>query len=398
MALSVNILGVYLFPASERLGVGPGDFALWSTASGVTSMFMTSVWGRLMPGNCRACFTAGSCSLILATLMFAFSPTLPLVVVAGCFVGVALPILFTVGVPAVMGNWFAADCRGKFLGIAVSFSGLGTFLWAPVFSALIGVAGVQGAYVVNAVLVAILTLPFSVFFVRFSPEEMGLRPYGGRLKEVSDQETCSFDSCADGGMAVKDAVRTPSFWILLIAVALGACGIGYNANQVGVATEFLSASVGADKAVLTGTAMISIAAAGDMLGKVTFGVFCDRLGSRTATLLFLCFPVAAMVLWLTMPVAGVYLLASFLFGTNNAIASVGLPLVCRIAFGSRDYSRIWGRLCVASAFIGGASSSLVGYSYQFAGSYALAIMAGVVVFVAIGVCVVLVMHKSSSVQ
>lgn len=379
MALTVSILGVFLLPASTNLGVNPGDFAMWATVSGFVSVITMPFWGQFMPKHTKACFMLGAILLIVAQLLFAFAPSLPVVIIAGCCVGAQMPILFTVGIPSIMGQWFVGNQRAKFLGIATAFSGVGTFVWAPLFAIIIQNTGVQMAYIIAAIISAILTLPMG-FLAKWDPAEKGLKPIG--YQEGSSEETEKADELATGVSAGR-AMKTAAFWILFVAVGLGAVGMGFNSSQSAIANEFMAPSMGADAAALLGASMISAAAVGNMLGKIVFGIVCDKIGVRITNVIFLCLSVIAIVMWIFAPGQVTYLVAGFLFGTNNAVASVGLPLACRAVFGNKDYSKIWSRLCMISALIGGSATSIVSYIAQGGGSYTVACYFGIAMYVVI---------------
>ena len=352
---------------------------MWATVSGFVSVITMPFWGQFMPKHTKLCFTLGAVLLICGQLLFAFAPTMPLVIVGGCCVGAMMPILFTVGIPSIMGQWFVGSQRAKFLGIATAFSGVGTFVWAPLFALIIQSVGVQTAYIVAAVLCAVLTLPMGLFIARWDPAEKGLKPIG----YVEGAEEADKANSLNAGVSAGRAMKTAAFWVLLIAVALGAIGMGYNSSQSAIANEFMAPLIGADSAALLGASMISAAAIGNMVGKIVFGIVCDKIGVRLTNAIFLCLSLVAMLMWLFLPGNATYLVAGFLFGTNNAVASVGLPLACRAVFGNKDYSKIWSRLCMASALLGGSATSIVSYIAQGGGSYTIAIYVGLVMYLVI---------------
>lgn len=383
MALTVSILGVFLLPASQSLGVNPGDFAMWATISGFVSVITLPFWGQLLPKNAKACFLVGAILLILAQVLFAIAPSLPVVIIAGVCVGAQMPILFTAGIPAIMGQWFVGKQRGKFLGIATAFSGFGTFVWAPLFAIIIQNTGVQMAYIIAAVVSAIFALPMGIL-AKWDPASKGLKPIGyveggDKLeKEADDLQT---------GVSAGHAMKTAAFWVLFVAIGLGAIGMGYNSSQSAIANEFMSPSIGAEAAALLGASMISAAAIGNMVSKVIFGFVCDRVGARVTNIVFLLFPIIAMLIWVFAANTVAYIIAGFLFGFCNAVASVGMPLATRAVFGNKDYSKIWSRLCMISALIGGSATSIVSYIAQGAGTYTVACWVGIVMYIIIIIAV-----------
>lgn len=391
MALTVSILGVFLLPAATNLGVNPGDFAMWATVSGFVSVIMLPIWGQILPKHTKACFLAGSILLIVALLGFAFAPSLPVVILAGCCVGAEMPILFTFGLPTIMGQWFVGKQRGKFLGIATAFSGVGTFVWAPMFTVLIQDMGVQTAYLIAAVLVAILSLPMGILVV-WDPASKGLKPIG--WTEDSEGADKAAVAASATGVSASRAMKSPAFWIFLIAVCFLALGAGFNNSQPAICAEF----IGGEGAAMLGASMISAGAVGNILGKIVFGIVSDKIGPKITSAVFICFSLVAMLMWMFLVGEATYVVAGFLFGTNNAVASVGFPLICRTIFGDKDYSKIWSRLCMGSALLGGFGTSFVAYIAQFTGSYGNAIWVGFVMFCVVILCALIAVNIGGKLQ
>lgn len=378
MALTVSILGVFLLPESQKLGVNPGDFAMWATVSGFVSTAMLAVYGQLLAKHTKLCFGVGAAALIITELTFAFAPNaMVTTVVCGITVGLEMPVLFTSGLPSIMGQWFVGKQRGKFLGIATAFSGVGTFVWAPMFTAIIQAMGVQTAYIIAAIIAAVCTIPMAVLAV-WDPASKGQVPVG--WTEAGEEETPVVDNTV--GVTAARAMKSPAFWIFLIAVILVAVGAGFNNNQPALCAE----TIGGEGAAMLGASMISAGAVGNILGKIVFGIVSDKIGPKITNIIFLCFSLIAMLLWVFAVGEATYIIAGFLFGTNNAVASVGFPLTCRAIFGNKDYAKIWSRLCMGSALLGGFGTSFVQYLATGTGSLINAIWVGFVMFIVAIVC------------
>ena len=138
---------------------------------------------------------------------------------------------------------------------------------------------------------------------------------------------------------------------------------------------------------MLGASMISAGAIGNILDKIVFGIVSDKIGPKITNIVFILFSLIAMLMWVFFVGEATYVVAGFLFGTNNAVASVGFPLTCRAIFGNKDYSKIWSRLCMGSALLGGFGTSFVAYIAQFTGSYGNAIWVGFVMFCIVILCV-----------
>lgn len=388
LALTVSLAGVYIIPGSQALGVGPGDFAMWLTVSGLVSVVVMPFWGQFLPKKTKLCTTLGCCFMIIGVILLSTAvgtSAYPILIAGGVCIGAGLPVAFTVTIPTLMGNWFAPKQRGKFLGIAMAFSGVGVFVWAPLFTFLLQTLGIQTALIINAVLIAVLTLPFTLFVFRFIPEEKGLAPFGAEKEGGTDDETKALHE----GMSAKRAFGTVAFWTMLIALGLTSIGMGYNGSQPGIATELLAGTLDPEAAGMLGATMISVAAAGNLLGKIIFGWMTDRVGLRVTSATFLGATIVCFLIWIFLPSMPVMLIGAFLLGTHNGLYSVGYPLIVRSLFGSRDYSKIFSRLSMIGALIGGSATAIVGYIYQITGSFVGALYGGIALFLVIAVFVLI---------
>jgi MFS family permease len=381
MAASISIVGVYMLPVSKSIGVGPGDWMLWMTVCSIASCVATSFWGGAMQTkNVNVVTSLSAAVLALAIFMFSFGNSVQWFWIWGGVLGLAVPCIATLTVPTLLGNWFGAKHRGKVLGIAAAFTGVGTFCWAPLFTMLLQTYGWSTAYQVNAVLIAVLLLPWTLFVFKFKPEDKGLKPYGYD-PELAAEEA----NMMKLGVARSRALKTAPFWIMIVAILLTSIGMGFNSNQVAIATESLAGVTDAASAAMLGATMISIAAVGNILGKIVFGFMQSRAGLKTTFITFVAALFVGIFLWAFTQNSATLLVGAFLFGTHNALVSVGYPLVVRSLYGSKDYSKIFSNLMLVNGLMGGISGTIVSFTYQILGSFHAALVAFMVLIVVLGV-------------
>jgi MFS family permease len=382
MALTFSIAGVYIGPLGKALNLGPGDIGLWIAVSGPFSVISSPIWGNLVATkNINFVATLGSILMIIGVLIFAFASAHWMILTAGAFIGAALPLWASIIGPTLITNWFTAEIRGRMLGIAAAFTGVGTFIWAPLFTLLVNTAGIQTAYLINAALMALLLLPWSLFVFKSKPSDKGLEPFGPKSAK---SETLA--GATTVGMKVVSAMKTPAFWFAFVAVAFCSLGMGFNSNQPKFAEEFLVPGyMDAAAAALFGASMISVAAVGNIIGKIIFGAMTDKFGLRITLLIFLVLFALAFIFWLLFKNPTMMLVAAFLLGTHNALPSVGLPLLARTLFGGKNFSKIWGITHMGSSLVGGFGTAIVGYTYQFTGSYNSAMLFGIALVCVVGV-------------
>ncbi len=381
MAASISIVGVYLLPVSSSIGVGPGDWMLWMTVCSIVSCIMTSIWGQfLQTKNINVVTSVSAAALAIAVFAFSFGNSVQWFWIWGGVLGFAMPCIATLTVPTLIGNWFGKKYSGKLLGIAAAFTGVGTFCWAPLFTMIIQNLGWQMAYQLNAALIAVCLLPWTLFVFKLKPEDKGLEPYGyDAALEAQNADAMKL------GMSRTLALKTAPFWIMVVVILFTSMGMGFNSNQVAIATEAMSGSMDMQAAAMLGASMISVAAVGNICGKIIFGFMQTRAGLKATFIVFIVAFLVGFGLWAFVHVSAVLLIGAFLFGTHNALVSVGYPLLVRSLYGNKDYSKIFSNLMTVNGLMGGISGTIISFVYQTLGSYQAALVAAMVIVVLIGV-------------
>ena len=353
-ALLTSLMGVYMVPASTGMGLSIPEFTMWSSAVGITQIFTFPMWGQLVRKHFKICYLIGALCMAIGIFCFSFANSVPQLIIIGIVLGIGQPITFFLPPSLLINNWFASKHRGKMLGIATAFSGVGTFVWAPVFTMIIEAVGYQMSYRINAILCLVLLIPW-VFVFKFSPEEKGLKPYGWTPEEEIIAKNA--EGANKAGISASKAFATPAFWLLFVCILAAAIGMGFNNAQRVMAGEMLG---GIPEAAMIGAMMISTAAVGNILGKIAIGFLADKVGIKVAVIIFLVLFFLCFVLWLVFPgqLWAMYI-GAFLLGTHNGITTVAFPRIARTLFGGYDYDKIWSRLSIAASILCGFSSTLV---------------------------------------
>ena len=130
--------------------------------------------------------------------------------------------------------------------------------------------------------------------------------------------------------------------------------------------------------------MISVAAVGNICGKVAFGFMSNRAGLKATFVVFVLAFLVGFGLWVFAPASAALLVGAFLFGSHNALISVGYPLIVRSLYGNKDYSKIFSNLMTVNGLMGGISGTIISFVYQALGSYQAALIAAMVMVIVIG--------------
>ncbi len=162
---------------------------------------------------------AGVTIVAVSLLLFSRATTLP-IYYAACMV-MALgqviggPYAFSL---AVM-RWFVAK-RGRAMSVVTTGNGFGYFS-TMILAAMIAGFGFHETFVILAVVVFVVGIPLALV-IRDRPENFGLLP-DGEIAGGDSQNAAAHAarSRATGGLAVGEVIRTPAFYLLVLAMAAG---------------------------------------------------------------------------------------------------------------------------------------------------------------------------------
>ena len=233
--------------------------------------------------------------------------------------------------------------------------------------------GWRAAYVVQGVAILALGLWFTLFVVRLRPADVGAIPYGVTLAEARERAA---EVAEAGGRKAQERVpwrsimSVPFVALFLFAGISSLIGSGFDAHLAGHGV-----AKGLDP--LMSSLLVSALFLGSGADKLIMGWLNDKIGVNRTVFIEYALVIAGMLgLVLTsQPVA--LLVFAFLFGVQDSFISVSLPLLVRKFFGVERTGQVLGWVSIGSGVFGSFGSRLVGYSYDVAGSYDPAFLAGV---------------------
>jgi len=273
------------------------------------------------------------------------------------FVGVGAAGTSSTAILTILNNWFDKK-YGLASGLALSFSGIGGALLAPVFAAIIELIGWRMAYLAAAGAAAVASVPGIIFILRKTPGEKNLLPYGGHEAKAAQ---------ADAKKKRSHSLRE-LFSITFVAI----CMMGFlasgmtsvNSHLPGYAEELgFSVSVGA--------LMVTCCMVGNVSSKLLLGVLCDTLGAVKGCLIMSACVIASLVAFLTAPVEASWLplVSAVLFGAVFSLGGIGQSQLIRHVYGPEKFASVYA-LSSMFPYLGAAiMNSVFGYVYDFSGSY-----------------------------
>jgi MFS family permease len=219
----------------------------------------------------RRVFGLGAMLLAIGLLLSSQIRSLGQLVVAyGVIAGLGITILGLGLQAGLIARWFRRR-RGLAIGLAFAGTGLGTMALTPGIEYLVGTSGWRSAYIALSAL-TLAAVPLVLLFLRSHPRDMGLQPDG----DSDAPREIDSNAIHDGEWQLTQAMRTPSFWMLMVAsvFAIGPLRM-LTVHQlaaltsVGFGRPFAASAVGLSGAV----AAISF---------IGFGALSDRIGRRAA--------------------------------------------------------------------------------------------------------------------
>lgn len=369
MGIGASTAGVFFTPMAESLGISVSKLSIYHTIMNITMMLLLPTAGKLLRKyDIRLTTSFPTMGIVFSFLLMSRVTAVWQVYLIGLFMGMCFSFVLFLAVPIILNNWFQEKI-GVAMGLAMSFSGIGGILFCAVAGMLIQSYNWRIAYMVLAVCIAIIVLPFTVFVIRMRPADKGLLPYGA---DTGDRDTATEGSSVSAdisGLEWAQAVETPSYRLLLLfAGVLGLLASMQSAMPTYAASLGFSAGVS------------SIASSAIMLGvlvsKIILGVLNDRLGvKRTLTLAYIpCFISILLIFMAGTGKVSLLFSGAALYGIICALSSLEPPLLTRALFGSRDYESVFASIQRAYTLCSAFALPIYNAIYGRLGSFSVVII------------------------
>lgn len=361
MAASVgivnNCMSLYTVPICEEMGYSRKAVSMLNTLISVGNMAVAAVSAELYHRfSIRRIMQVSAVLISIGYFAFSLATRLwhfyAICIVVAC----ALWLLAYIPFAVILSNWFHKR-TGFVIGLTYMGTGVGGMIFSPIIGSLIANSGWRQAMVTMAIVMAAVHIPCT-FFLRDKPEDMGLLPYGydEEPEELQHRDTLPGVPFAAGKHSARFILMAIGFSVLCFANAGFCTNLPAHMSDRGYSIEAASRVMSATMASLA-------------IGKISLGWIYDKFGSRFATAL------SGMML-AACPIAGIFLPGVVpiicivgCFSLGMALASVGVPIVAKAAFGIRDFDRYNGAFNAISGVISALAPILGGFIYDAAGSY-----------------------------
>lgn len=372
----LDAAGVFFVPVCEDLGFTRSEFSFYLTLYSLATVISMPFVGRWIPKfniNILLSIMFGLVLIAFAAMSFYTEPWQWWI--SGVIFGLAGAFIFVMPAPILINNWFKKR-RGMALGIGMSFSGIGGAILSPVFASVIEAVGWRTGYLVAAVIIGLLVLPFTMFVFKYKPEDMGLKPYGWTEEDERIAEGLKRTKRAIPGVPVSRAVKSIPFICMFLFAGLIAYFGGFNAHLPGFGT-----SIGFSPVVAS--TLITAVMIGNVCEKLLVGYLNDKIGVQfTVNIQLLMVALGFMGFILAGDNLMLLYISAFLFGAQNSLVSVSTPLLIRQLFGNKDFVPLFAYARVGTGLIGALGPVTIGALYDVTGTFIPTFVLGIGIVVA----------------
>ncbi len=360
-----NVIGVFYSPVSESLGILRGSFALHQTITaltvGLVSLAVPNIIHRF---GWKPSLTVGVILSFIGTAGMAFTENLIVFYILGAIRGAGGAFFGMVPMAMLINNWFV-EKNGFAMSIASGFSGLIGMIFAPIFSSVIASLGWRLGFIAMGATIVILALPAIFYPYSLNPEENGLVAYGAK---ESKETSLKGEILTDNNVTIKTAMAS---FVAMIVFSL------LHTNILGMNQHFSSYGESIGMSLQLSGYMLSAVMLGNIFFKLVIGPLSDRFGAIKSTLFMNGLNVIGLLILITTEAHYVTIFAAFLFGSVFSVGSVALPLLSNQFFGRKLSERVFPILTFTSSVGSALSNTLVGYIFDFTGSYSSAFLIAV---------------------
>lgn len=356
--------GLYVDPLESEFGWSRAEVSAGFSASLAISGLSGPFIGRWVDARGpRSAILIGATMTSLTYLLLATTSSLWQWFLYLSINAVFRQLMFFIPFQALISRWFDKK-RGMALGILGTGFSLGGFV-VLAMNVAIEEFGWDGSFVFTAVVVLVLYIPLTLVILRNNPADVGAY-IDGESHEAAEVRRAAGPL---RGMTMQQAIKTPLFWLLALAMALFFFGVfGWLVHQV----PFYE-SVGRSRE--TASLLVTITAAGGIFARLGFGFIVDRFPrvelAAMGLLTFLSAAFIALIIDSSWAGISVFMMLWIVGSGGGPLLE---PLLLTRAFGVAHFATILGMLGVVETIGIISSPTIAGAIYDATGSYDLAIV------------------------
>lgn len=264
------VVGAFLIPMTEEFAWTRAEF----TASRSIGQLVFAITGFLIGAQIdrfggRPFIIAGS--LVLALSMVSLGSISSLeqwLFINGLLLTTGSAMIGNLSVNVTLGKWFV-EKRGKAVALAGMGISLAGIVLPPVATLLVDNFGWRQSWRMLGAISLLMTLP-TAFAVRRRPEDYGQHPDGHSNEDIAAGRGVAARRDYENSMTRAQAMRTVSFYLLVLAFGL------FQISITVMLTQTIPLMTDAGYSRLVASSMISLASVPAFLSKPFWGIMIDR--------------------------------------------------------------------------------------------------------------------------
>ncbi|MFV0255540.1 MAG: MFS transporter [Erysipelotrichaceae bacterium] len=370
--LAINIgafqssTSIYLLPVLDELGFGRGEFTFYKTILLIVSAFLLPFYGSLIKKfGIKKVMLISSVSHGFAFACYGLASEIWHFYFIALLQGLFYNGVSFMSVGVLINRWFDTN-KGVACAIAFCGSGAGSALLVPILTKFIINYGWRSVNIVVGIGGALLAIPLIALMI---------------FDHIEQKANKTISSNEDSGYSANKAMKLPMFWLLGVAMF----SLGFMAS--GTSNHTITNLVDNGYSATFAASVFSFFMLMQVLGKLLLGAIFDKFGVNVGNWLLglsmMLFPLFAIFIGANALIPWLFALC---LGFGSAGVSVPLNIMVSEFFGNRDFAVIFSRLSSLGTIGMAISSPIIGYIYDFSGSYNIAWILLFVMAVVIMVC------------
>ena len=287
----------------------------------------------------------------------------------GVILALAVSMTHYVPIIATSRKWFVRRA-GLVAGITAGAWAVGNSIFSPVMTELAAAHGWRYTSLILGICFGVIIILLAYFIIRDTPESLGLRPDGGTSALPTDSS-----ASIEISWAVKRAVKTPQFCLLLLAYSI------YNIGVIGLVAHVVVWGTDLGRLQATAGVFSTAFAASWAFSCIVGGWLGDRYGKKRVMPIGLMLSAAAMLYgWLGVHTQqGLIALAIAVGFSTGLQVPLYVPLLGDL-FGRANVGSLFGILTFGYGLIGGCGPLIWARLYEATRSYNVACLISAVCY------------------
>lgn len=349
--------GVFVRPMREELGWSVAAISLGISLRSFEQGLLAPVTGALVDRlGPRRMAVGGLLFLVAGLVLFSQARTLPAFYASSLIIALGQSTASFTPFSAVIVTWFRR-MRGRAMGILNTGNGAG-YLVAPILAYLVTTIGWRPALLLSAAVIAIVGFPLTTL-LKDRPEDRGLMPDGDTPVAGAPVQSVT-------GTSVHEALRTPAFYLLVLATAANATQGAWIVHQiphlenVGFSTQAAALISG-----VYGLVQVSL--------RFGIGWLGDIFGRRQMYAASFVLQGVGLIVFAYLSTSRIWLLPVYfvVFATGHAAWVVFQQTMVADYFGVRRFATLRGLAGALQTPVGVVAPFLAGWMFDQQGSYQL---------------------------